>query len=198
MVAAVSRVRERYRWEATLEPLVRFVATAAPAADSGRTAPPRPGWGGRQRQHGVAADLRRAWRLIRRGQGGALLEKAQRAGATTDAERERAVSGTVSPCAAREGRHGHDRQQDQVTAIEPPGGCESGATRHLRVGRVRADDIANSARGRIRPLGSDQDDRDGGGQGAQSVAVLRRRRGHLGAIERDPCGHHRADVHGDR
>ncbi len=76
MVAAVSRVRERYRWEATLEPLVRFVATAAPAADSGRTAPPRPGWGGRQRQHGVAADLRRAWRLIRRGQGGALLEKA--------------------------------------------------------------------------------------------------------------------------
>ena len=75
IIEAVSRVREHYRWTATLQPLVRFVASATPAADSGRTAPLRSGWGGRQRQQGAAADLRRAWRLIRRGQGGALLEK---------------------------------------------------------------------------------------------------------------------------
>lgn len=67
MIESVVRVRERYRWSSALSPLVRFVASASPAADRSPGAAPLAHWGPRQGRRRWAQDVARAARLLRRG-----------------------------------------------------------------------------------------------------------------------------------
>jgi GT2 family glycosyltransferase/glycosyltransferase involved in cell wall biosynthesis len=78
MIEAVRRVREQYRWARTLAPLLRFVASATPAADRSLNSVPFSRWGPRQAQRGWARDVIRALRLLRRGQLGPLVAKVRR------------------------------------------------------------------------------------------------------------------------